>query len=338
MMGRDEPIDRALEISPELREAFEREPEAKEIIETARALEGLRREDSVHAAGVVIGDAPLVEYLPLKLTKDSREGSKKMVTQFDMNGVAQLGLLKMDFLGLRTLSVIEETLRHLRSRGIELDIDHIPLDDAETYAMLRRGETTGVFQMESPGMRTLIRLLEPDRFEDVMALLALYRPGPMNSGLHTEYAERKHGRRPVTFPHPDLGEILSGTYGVMVYQEQVMQIAVRMAGYSMGEADMLRQAMGKKIREKLMVHKEKFIEGCIRNGYEERLGQDLFDLMEPFADYGFNTAHACAYAYVAYQTAYLKAHHPVEYMSAILTSVKDDKDRKPYYLYACRGA
>jgi DNA polymerase-3 subunit alpha len=337
VMGRDHPIEDALTLSPELREAYEREPEAKEIVDTARALEGLRREDSVHAAGVVIGDAPLVNYLPLKLAKDSRDDSKRVVTQFDMHGVEQLGLLKMDFLGLRNLSVIEETLRHLRRRGKELDIDAVPLDDEATYAMLRRAETTGVFQMESAGMRSLIRSLEPDRFEDLMALLALYRPGPMNSGLHHEYAERKHGRRPVTYPHPDLAEILSTTYGVMVYQEQVMQIAVRMAGYTMGEADLLRQAMGKKIREKLLVHKETFIQGCVANGYPERLGQDLFDLMEPFADYGFNTAHACAYAFVAYQTAYLMAHHPVEYMSAILTSVKDDKDRKPYYLYACRA-
>ena len=337
VMGRDYPIEDALTLSPELREAYEREPEAKEIVDTARALEGLRREDSVHAAGVVIGDAPLVNYLPLKLAKDSRDDSKRVVTQFDMLGVEQLGLLKMDFLGLRNLSVIEETLRHLRRRGFELDIDQVSLDDEDTYAMLRRAETTGVFQMESPGMRNLIRSLEPDRFEDLMALLALYRPGPMNSGLHHEYAERKHGRRPVTYPHPDLAEILSTTYGVMVYQEQVMQIAVRMAGYTMGEADLLRQAMGKKIREKLLVHKETFIQGCVAHGYEERLGQDLFELMEPFADYGFNTAHACAYAFVAYQTAYLMAHHRVEYMSAILTSVKDDKDRKPYYLYACRG-
>ncbi len=337
MMGRDEPIDRALEISPDLREAYEREPEAKEIIETARALEGLRREDSVHAAGVVIGDAPLVEYLPLKLTKDSREGSKKMVTQFDMNGVAQLGLLKMDFLGLRTLSVIEETLRHLRSRGIELDIDHIPLDDAETYAMLRRGETTGVFQMESPGMRTLIKLLEPDRFEDLMALVALYRPGPLNTGMHTEFAERKHGRRKVVYPHPALEPVLKDTYGVMVYQEQIMQIAVRMAGYSMGQADTLRKVMAKKKRELVGQERERFVAGCVEQGISERLAADLFDLIEPFADYGFPAAHACAYGFIAYQTAYLIAQHPVEYMAAILTSVKDDKDRKPYYLYACRS-
>jgi DNA polymerase-3 subunit alpha len=169
-----------------------------------------------------------------------------------------------------------------------------------------------------------------------MALVALYRPGPLNAGMHTEYAERKHGRKPVTYPHEDLQDILEGTYGIMVYQEQVMQIAVRMAGYSMAEADMLRQAMGKKIRAKLMVHEEKFIQGCVDSGYARRLGEDLFELMTPFADYGFNASHACAYGYVAYQTAYLKAHHPVEYMSAVLTSVKDDKDRKPFYLNACR--
>jgi DNA polymerase III subunit alpha len=337
VMGRDYPIEEALRRSPELADAYEREPEAKEIVETARALEGLRREDSVHAAGVVIGDAPLVNYLPLKLSKDSREDTKKVVTQFDMLGVEQLGLLKMDFLGLRTLSVIEDTLAHLRRRGVQLDIDHVALDDADTYAMLQRADTTGVFQMESPGMRTLIKLLEPDRFEDLMALVALYRPGPLNSGMHTEYAERKHGRRPISYPHEELREVLQSTYGVMVYQEQVMELAVRMAGYTLGEADLLRNAMGKKIREKLRVHREKFIAGCLANGHPERLSRELFDLMEPFADYGFNASHACAYGFVAYQTAYLMAHHPVEYMSAILTSVKDDKDRKPFYLYACRG-
>ncbi len=336
IMGRDEPIDNALKLSHELRDAYEREPEAREIVDSARALEGLRREDSVHAAGVVIGDAPLVNYLPLKLSKDSRDDSRRIVTQFDMHGVEDLGLLKMDFLGLRTLSVIEDTLSHLRRRDIDLDIDHVPLDDTPVYAMLQRADTTGVFQMESAGMRQLIRALAPDRFEDLMALVALYRPGPLNAGMHHEYAERKHGRRPVTYLHEDLEDILTGTYGIMVYQEQVMQIAVRMAGYSMADADLLRQAMGKKIRAKLAVHRERFIQGCRDHGYAERLGQDLFELMEPFADYGFNASHACAYGYVAYQTAYLKAHHPVEYMSAVLTSVKDDKDRKPFYLNACR--
>ncbi len=337
VMGRDHPIDEALQLSPELKEAYDREPEAKEIVETARALEGLRREDSVHAAGVVIGDAPLVNYLPLKLTKDSRDDSKKIVTQFDMAGVEQLGLLKMDFLGLRNLSVIEETLRHLRNRRVELDIDDIALDDAETYAMLRRGETTGVFQMESPGMRNLIKVLEPDRFEDLMALNALYRPGLLSMGQHTEYAERKHGRKKVVYPHADLEPVLGSTYGIIVYQEQVMQTAVVMAGFSMGEADTLRKAMGKKKLDVLMPFKERFVEGAAAKGYDRKLAADLFEMIVPFADYGFNASHACAYGFVSYQTAYLMAHHPVEYMAAILTSVKDDKDRKPYYLYACRG-
>ena len=336
VMGRDFPIEDALKESPEFREAYEKEPEAKEIVDTARALEGLRREDSVHAAGVVIGDAPLVNYLPLKLSKDSRDDSKRVVTQFDMVGVEALGLLKMDFLGLRTLSVIDDTLRHLRARGIELDIDHIPLDDAATYRMLQNADTTGVFQMESAGMRSLIKTLAPDRFEDMMALVALYRPGPLNQGMHTEYAERKHARRKVTYPHPDLEEILSTTYGVMVYQEQIMQIAVRAAGYSMGQADDLRRVMAKKKRELIGAEREKFLAGCLAAGHPDRLAKELFDLIEPFADYGFPAAHACAYGYVAYQTAYLKAHHPVEFMSAMLTSVKDDKDRKPFYLNACR--
>ena len=337
VMGRDYPIEDALKLSPDLANAYEREPEAKEIVETARALEGLRREDSVHAAGVVIGDAPLVNYLPLKLSKDSRDDSKKVVTQYDMNGVEALGLLKMDFLGLRNLSVIEDTLRHLRARGVDLDIDHVALDDPETYAMLQRAETTGVFQMESAGMRNLIKVLKPDRFEDLMALVALYRPGPLNSGLHTEYAERKHGRRKVSYPHDDLEPILRDTYGVMIYQEQVMQVAVALAGFSMSQADTLRKAMGKKKLDVLMPFKEQFIAGAVDKGYPRKLADDMFEMIVPFADYGFNASHACAYGYVAYQTAYLMAHHPVEYMSAILTSVKDDKDRKPYYLYACRS-
>jgi DNA polymerase-3 subunit alpha len=337
VMGRDYPIEDALRLSPDLANAYEREPEAKEIVETARALEGLRREDSVHAAGVVIGDAPLVNYLPLKLSKDSRDDSKKVVTQFDMNGVEALGLLKMDFLGLRNLSVIEDTLRHLRARGVDLDIDHVPLDDEATYRMLQRAETTGVFQMESAGVRNLVKLLEPDRFEDIMACVALYRPGLLSMGQHTEYAERKHGRKQVTYPHPDLEPVLKETYGIIVYQEQVMQVAVTLAGFSMGEADTLRKAMGKKKLDVLMPFKEKFIAGAVERGYPQQLAADLFEMIVPFADYGFNASHACAYGYVAYQTAYLMAHHPVEYMAAILTSVKDDKDRKPYYLYACRG-
>ncbi|MGH2691914.1 MAG: DNA polymerase III subunit alpha [Actinomycetota bacterium] len=336
VLGREYPLKKALELSRELAEAYEKEPEAKEIVDAAKELEGLRREDSVHAAGVVIGDRPLVDYLPLKLSKDSRDESRHEVTQFDMHGVEDLGLLKMDFLGLRNLSVIEDALRVLRDKGVELDIDHLPLDDESTYAMLRESDTTGVFQLEGAGMRSLIKQLAPDRFEDLMALVALYRPGPLSANMHVEYAERKHGRKPVEYPHPDLEPVLGGTYGIIVYQEQVMEIAVRMAGYSMGEADLLRKAMGKKKREQLIPHREKFVAGCQEHGYDERLAQHVFDLIVPFADYGFNASHACGYALIAYQTAYLKAHHPVEYMAALLTSVKDDKDKKPFYLNACR--
>jgi DNA polymerase-3 subunit alpha len=336
VLGRDFPIEKALDLSTELKEVYEKEPEAREIIDSARALEGLRREDSVHAAGVVIGDAPLVNYLPLKLSKDSRDDSRRIVTQFDMHHVEELGLLKMDFLGLRTLSVIEDTVRLLRDQGIDVDIDRIPLDDQAAYEMLCRGDTTGVFQLEGAGMRSLVQQLAPDRFEDLMALVALFRPGPLSQNMHVEYAERKHGRKPVTYPHPDLEPVLAGTYGVIVYQEQVMEIAVRMADYSMGQADLLRKAMGKKIREELVPHRNTFVEGALGKGYEESLAQQLFDLIMPFADYGFNASHACGYGYIAYQTAYLKAHHPVEYMAALLTSVKDDKDKKPFYLNACR--
>jgi DNA polymerase-3 subunit alpha len=336
LLGREYPIQKALELSRELAEAYEKETEAKEIVDSARELEYLRREDSVHAAGLVIGDRPLVTYLPLKLSKDSRDDSRRIVTQFDMHGVEDLGLLKMDFLGLRNLSVIEDALRMLRQDGVELDIDHLALDDQATYEMLRQGDTTGVFQLEGAGMRSLIRQLAPDRFEDLMALVALYRPGPLSANMHVEYAERKHGRRPVAYPHADLQPILESTYGVIVYQEQVMEIAVRMAGYSMGQADLLRKAMGKKIRAELMPHRETFVRGAVGRGYPERLAQEIFDLIVPFADYGFNASHACGYALIAYQTAYLKAHHPVEYFAALLTSVKDDKDKKPFYLNACR--
>ncbi len=336
LLGREHTIEEALKLSPELHEAYEKEPEAKEVIESARALEGLRREDSVHAAGVVIADAPLVNYVPLKLSKDSRDDSRSIVTQFDMHGVEKLGLLKMDFLGLRNLSVIEDTVRVLAAKGVDLDIDHVALDDKVVYEMLRRGDTTAVFQLEGGGMRSLVKALAPDRFEDIMALIALYRPGPLGMGTHMEYAERKNKRRPVEYPHPDLEEILAGTYGVIVYQEQVMQIAVRMAGYSMGEADLLRKAMGKKIRAELAKHHQQFVERSVERGYERKLAESIFDLITPFADYGFNAPHACGYAFIAYQTAYLKAHHPVEYMAAMLTSVQGDKDKKPFYLNAAR--
>ena len=277
-----------------------------------------------------------MNYLPLKLSKDSRDDTRRIVTQFDMHGVERLGLLKMDFLGLRNLSVIEDTVVSLKRRGVELDVDHLPLDDEATFEMLRKGDTTGVFQLEGGGMRSLIRDLVPDSFEDIMALNALYRPGPLNQGVHVEYAARKHGRKAVEFPHPDLEEILGATYGVMVYQEQVMQIAVRLSGYTLGEADTLRKAIGKKKREEMALHERMFVDGAVERGYPERLARGIWDKVVPFADYGFNASHACAYALVGYQTAYLKAHYPTEYMAAILTSCKDDKDKKPFYLNACR--
>src|SRR5439155_16748757 len=202
-----------------------------------------------------------------------------IVTQFDMHGVEKLGLLKMDFLGLRNLSVIEDTVMLLRDKGIELDVDHIPLDDRASYEMLQRGDTNGVFQLESSGMRQLIKSLVPDRFEDLMALVALYRPGPLSAGMHIEYAERKHGRKPVVYPHASLQEILEPTYGILVYQEQVMQIASTMAGYSMGEADLLRKAMGKKIREILLPHRAQFVRRAVERGYTERLAQEIFDMI-----------------------------------------------------------
>ena len=291
----------------------------------------------MHAAGVVIGDAPLVNYLPLKLSKDSRDDSKRVVTQFDMVGVEALGLLKMDFLGLRTLSVIDDTVRHLRARGVELDIDHIPLDDAATYAMLRNADTTGVFQMESPGMRSLIKTLAPDRFEDMMALVALYRPGPLNQGMHTEYAERKHARRKVAYPHPDLEEILSTTYGVMVYQEQIMQIAVRAAGYSMGQADDLARHGEEEAR-------------ADRPGAREVRGGVPRHRSPGSAGQGALRPHRAVRGLRVPGRARLRLRVrrvpdrlpeatiiPVEFMSAMLTSVKDDKDRKPFYLNACRS-
>src|SRR5438309_5650821 len=282
VLGREKPIAEALKESHELAEAYQKEPEAKEIVDTAKALEGLRREDSVHAAGVVIGDQPLVNYLPLKLSKDSKDDSRRIVTQFDMHGVEKLGLLKMDFLGLRNLSVIEDTVAALRAQGIELDIDHVPLDDEPTFEMLRKGDTTGVFQLEGGGMRSLIRDLAPDRFEDIMALNALYRPGPLNQGMHVEYAARKNGRKPVEYPHPDLEDILKDTYGIIVYQEQVMQIAVRLSGYTLGEADTLRKAIGKKNRAEMALHERKFIDGALGRGYPERLAKSLWDKIVPF--------------------------------------------------------
>ena len=333
VMGKDYPLDKARELSGELAEAWEHDPEAKTILDTARSLEGLRRQHSIHAAGVVIAADPIIEHCPvLRLESDG-----EIVTQYDGGMVEDIGLLKMDFLGLRNLTVISDTLVHIEAAtGETIDIDHLPLDDPATYAMLARGDTDGVFQLDSTGMKALVRQLKPDCFDDIVALLALYRPGPMSANLHTEYAERKHGRSQVTVAHPDLAEILEPTFGILVYQEQVLKIAQTLAGFSLGEADLLRRAIGKKKQAEMREQKTKFLEGMAAKGYAAELGTELWDLIEGFADYAFNKSHSAGYGLVSYQTAWLKANYPVEYMAALLTSVKANKDRLPLYLHSCR--
>jgi DNA polymerase-3 subunit alpha len=316
-----------------LREMYESDPAVKEVVDTARGLEGLRRQDSIHAAAVVISPVPLTDIVPIQRKGDDAE----IVTQYEMHGVEALGLLKMDFLGLRNLATIERTLELIeRTTGRRVDIDSVPLDDEAVFAMLRAGDSMGVFQFEGGPMRALMRNLGPDRFEHLIALNALYRPGPLGAGMHTEYADRKNGKADITYPHADLEEILGDTYGIMVFQEQVMQVARKMAGYSMAEADTLRKAMGKKIPAVMKAEEEKFVAGCVTNGHPEALGRELFGFIEHFAGYGFNASHSAAYALVAYQTAWLKAHYPAEYMAALLTASKRDKDRTALYLHECR--
>ncbi|MDQ3974511.1 MAG: DNA polymerase III subunit alpha, partial [Actinomycetota bacterium] len=333
VLGRDYPLAQARGLSAELRQAWDTEPDAKEVLDTALSLEGLRRQHSIHAAGVVIGAEPLIEHVPLLRL----EADGETVTQYDGAMVEAIGLLKMDFLGLRNLTVISDALRHVAAAtGRDLSTDDIPLDDPVTYNMLAEGDTDGVFQLDGAGMKALCRQLRPDCFDDVTALLALYRPGPMAAKLHSAYAERKHGREPVSVPHPDLEEILQGSYGLIVYQEQVLQIAQRIAGFSLGEADLLRRAIGKKKVAEMEAQKQKFLDGCNARGYGADLGGRLWDLIEGFADYAFNKSHSAAYGLVSYHTAWLKANHPVEYMAALLTSVKNNKDRLPLYLHTCR--
>ncbi|MDP8959967.1 MAG: DNA polymerase III subunit alpha [Actinomycetota bacterium] len=317
-----------------LREMYAADPDVRRVVDTARGLEGLRRQDSIHAAAVVISPEPLVELVPLQRKGEDGE----LVTQYEMHGIEDLGLLKMDFLGLRNLSTIERALELIEDEtGERVDVDRLALDDPAVYRMLQQGDSIGVFQLEGSAMRSLMRNLQPSGFPDLVALVALYRPGPMGAGMHNEYADRKNGRKPVEYPHPNLEPILQDTYGIMVYQEQVMQVAQLMAGFSMAEADQLRKAMGKKIPAVMAAQQQKFIEGCVGKGHPEELGRDLFRLIEHFAGYGFPKGHAAPYALVAYQTAWLKAHYPAEYMAALLTSVKRDKDRTALYLSECRS-
>ncbi|MEE8330711.1 MAG: DNA polymerase III subunit alpha [Acidimicrobiia bacterium] len=316
-----------------LREAYQADPEVERVVDAARGLEGLRRQDSIHAAAVVISAQPLTDIVPVQRKGEDAE----VVTQYEMGAIEALGLLKMDFLGLRNLSTIERTIELVaRSRGETVDVDNIALDDPAVYEMLQRGESIGVFQLEGGPMRSLMRNLRPDRFADLIALVALYRPGPLGANMHNEYADRKNGRSEVSYLHPDLEPILGDSYGIMVFQEQVMQTAQAMAGFSMAEADDLRKAMGKKIPAVMAAQQDKFVAGCVANGHSEDLGSELFGFIEHFAGYGFNKPHSAAYGLVAYQTAWLKVHYPAEYMAALLTSVKRDKDRTALYLNECR--
>lgn len=328
--GFEYPLEEALKMEPRLSEYAK--GEGKQLIELACRLEGLTRHSSTHAAGVVIGDRPLIELLPMMVDKDGKD-----VTQFSMTYVEKAGLVKFDFLGLKTLTVIHTALRIIgESRGVQVDFDLIPLGDPKTYAMLSSGNTTGVFQLESSGITDMTVRLKPNSFDDLVAILALYRPGPLDAGMVDHYIARKHGREPVTYLHPLMKHVLSDTYGIMLYQEQIMQLARELAGYSLGEADLLRKAMGKKIPEEMAKQRERFIEGAVGRGVPRPAAKEIFDQMETFARYGFNRSHSAAYAMISFQTAYLKAHYPVEFMAALMSHEMEDSDKTLKNLNECR--
>jgi DNA polymerase-3 subunit alpha len=324
-------LTKALKQSPEFKEAYDTEEVTRELIDTALILEDITRNASVHAAGVVIGDQPLVNLLPLK-----QDDSGTLVTQYAMNPVGELGLLKMDFLGLKTLTVIRNTCEMVkRTHGIEVPIDHLPLDDQKTYDLLNRAETLGVFQLESGGMRDLCRKFQISSIEHITALVALYRPGPME--LIPEFIKRRHGEIEIKYEHPLLEPIARETYGILIYQEQVMQATQVLAGFTLGNADLLRRAMGKKKREEMAKQRAAFVKGCReKNHIPEKKANEIFDLLEKFAGYGFNKSHAAAYAIVAYQTAYLKANYPVEFFCAMMTNDMADTAKLSQYINEAR--
>jgi DNA polymerase-3 subunit alpha len=325
-------LDEALEKAPPLAEQVKSDQRVGEMWAVARALEGCTRHASVHASAVVISDEPLMERVPLY--KDPKR--PELITGYAMGPIEKLGLLKMDFLGLKTLTVITDALRLLKeARGIALDADALPLDDARTYQLLSEARTFGVFQLESAGMRDALKRLRPQRIEDIIAMVALYRPGPMD--LIEDFVNRKHGRAPIAYEHPLMQRHLQETYGIMVYQEQVMRLAADLAGFSLGEADTLRKAMGKKDRELMATQREKFISGCKANTIDARKAERIWDLIEKFAGYGFNKSHAACYGVVAYQTAYLKANYPTEFMAALLTSEMDKTDKIVQYVEETRA-
>jgi DNA polymerase-3 subunit alpha len=325
-------LEDAMKQEPGFAEAAKKDPRVDDVLKVALRLEGLSRNCSVHAAGVVISPQPLKELVPLY--KTNRD---EIVTQFDMSGLEKLQLLKMDFLGLTTLTLIQDALRLIQKRhGVEVIPEELPLDDKETYEIFCKGYTSGVFQFESGGMRDILRRYQPSRLEDLTALNALYRPGPIQGGMVDDFIERKWGRRTVQYDLPELKELLEETYGVIVYQEQVMQISNRIAGYSLGDADLLRRAMGKKKPEEMAKQRERFIKGALERGFPQKKVEKIFDLMEQFAGYGFNKSHSAAYAYLAYVTAYLKAHYPVDFMAALLTSETGNTAKIVKYINECR--
>jgi len=325
-------LRRALEVNSELKSAYENEKTVEKLLDLAMAVEGLPRHASTHAAGLVISKEPLTHYVPLQ---NSAEGF--LTTQYDKDKVEEIGLLKMDLLGLRTLTVIGDTIKLVQeNRGIKIDIDSIPFDDEKVCVMLSQGDTAGVFQLESSGMTALVKDLKPECFADLIPLVALYRPGPLGSGMVADFINGRHGKKEVTYAHPLLEPILKETFGVILYQEQVMQIASTMAGFSLGQADMLRRAMGKKKLDVLNAQRETFMQGASHRGIDSKLAGEIFDLMAHFADYGFNKSHSAAYALVAYQTAYLKANFPQEFMAALLSSVMGTNGKVGHYIEACR--
>ncbi len=331
VQGKNPTLQEALDQVPELEEMRQNDPQVNKLFDIAMKLEGLYRHSGVHAAGVVIGDRPLEQLVPLY--KDPR--ADMPVTQYDMKFVEETGLIKFDFLGLKTLTVIKRAVDWIKkTKGISLDIEKVPLDDKQTYEMLQRGDTTAVFQFESPGMKDVHKQIKPDRFEDLIAIVSLYRPGPMDN--IPSYIKRKHGEEEITYLHPLLEPILKETYGIMIYQEQVMNIARALGGYTMGGADKLRKVMGKKMRDEIPKQRKMFMEGAVKNGIEESVAEAIFDQMEKFASYGFNKSHAAAYSLISYQTAYLKAHYPVEFMCAVMSLDITNVDKLLFYKEECK--
>ena len=320
-------LSEAIEAEPELKRLYKTDPRITQLIDTSMVLEGLTRHASTHAAGVVISQKPLVNYVPLYKTGD------QITTGYPMTSLEKIGLLKMDFLGLRTLTVIAETLKIIeRVKHTKIDIDKILLDDKKTYKLLQNAESTGIFQLESSGMKDLLKKSRPEQFEDIIALLALFRPGPIGSGMLDDYIKRKHGEIEIRYDHPSLEPILKNTYGIIVFQEQVMRIASSLAGFSLAQADGLRRAMAKKTPEIMTVAKSQFIDGAKKNGVDMRTADKIFNLIEYFAGYGFNKSHSAAYALISYRTAFLKANYPTEFMTALLTSEQDNIDKIAVYI------